>query len=159
MTPTHRAFLTVTQESLELFRSAIEGLPDAAADWLPAPGTNSLAVLVAHSVTSTRFWLRNGSGEPGSIARYREADRTPSFRVHGTNVAALVGQLDAFRAEAETILAAGTEEHLLQVVALQAEDPAEPPRSGVECLARAVAHLREHVGQAELMRDLWLGRT
>ena len=34
-----------------------------------------------------------------------------------------------------------------------------PTRTGLECLFHALAHLREHVGQAQLMRDLWLARA
>ena len=69
-----------------MLRDAIDGLPDEAADWRPVPRTNSAAVLVIHSITSTRFWLRNGSSAPGSIARYRAEERARSFEAWGVGI-------------------------------------------------------------------------
>ncbi len=159
MTPTHAATLIVLRESLGMLRDAIDGLPDEAADWRPAPGTNSVAVLVTHSITSARFFLGNGSNRPGSIVRYRAEERARSFEASGVAVAGLVKAIDAFIPEAEEMLANGDEASLAAIVDWSAEAPGEPVRSGVECLLRAVAHLREHVGQVQLMRDLWLARA
>lgn len=141
-----------------MFREALTALPDEAADWSPVSGGNTAVVLVTHSITSTRFWIGNGSGQQGSMARYRAEERAPSFEARGLTIAVLAARIDAFAAEAEQILASGDAASLEAIIDWRAEDPAEPLRTGVEALLRAVAHLREHVGHMQLMRDLWLAR-
>ena len=158
MTPTHAATLIVLRESLTMLRDAVAGLPDEAADWRPVPGTNSVAVLLTHALTSSRFFLGNGSGRPGSIVHYRAEERARAFEASGLAIGELVRAIDAFIPEAEEILANGDAASLAGVLDWRAESPGEPTRTGVECLFRAVAHLREHVGQVQLMRDLWLAR-
>jgi uncharacterized damage-inducible protein DinB len=158
MTPTHAAASQVVRESVAMIVDALDGLPDAAAEWTPAPNTNSIAVLTAHAASSTRFWLANGAGAVSSIRHYRADDRAPSFETHGKSIAALRELIQALPADAEAILAKGTEADLTTVVAWPDEDPGEPPRTGAHCIVHAAGHLREHVGQVQLMRDLWLAR-
>lgn len=155
MTPTHQAALTVAQESFAMFAEALAGLPDEALVWRPdADNTNSLAVLAAHSLSATRFWLANGAGVGKSIEEYRRVDRGPAFAAGGAGD--YPAQFDQMLSGLATLFAAGTEAHLLADVA----QPADPvmTRTGVGCLIHGIGHLREHVGQAQLMRDLWLGR-
>ena len=157
MTPTHQAALTVARESFAMFSEALAGLPDSALQWRPdAQNTNSLAVLAAHSITATRFWLGSGAGERKSIDDYRQTDRAPSFAVDGGAADDFRMQFDDMLAELVTLFASGTEPHLAAEVA----QPADPSmtKSGVVCLVHGIGHLREHVGQAQLMRDLWLAR-
>ncbi len=157
MTPTHEGALQITRESLHFLRSSIGGLPEEAMDWKPLPGASSLAVLVVHSVTATRFFLRAGSGEAGSLAEYRSGDRADAFRTAGIGKGDLLGMVTAFGGEAEAILAKGTGEHLAARVELNAaDDMPVPVRSGAGTLFAAIAHLREHVGHVQLMHDLWL---
>ena len=132
-------------------------LPDEALVWRPdAENTNSLAVLAAHSISATRFWLANGAGVGKSIEEYRRVDRGPAFDAGKGAVSDFPAQFDAMLSGVATLFAAGTEAHLLAEVA-QPADPAMT-RTGVGCLIHRIGHLREHVGQAQLMRDLWLGR-
>ena len=157
MTPTHQAALTVARESFGMFAEALAGLPDEALSWRPeAENTNSLAVLAAHSVTATRFWLGSGAGESKAIDDYRKINRAPSFAVDGGAADDFRMQFDDMLAELATLFASGTEAHLAAEVA----QPAHPSmtKSGVVCLIFGIGHLREHVGQAQLMRDLWLAR-
>ena len=157
MTPTHQAALTIARESFAMFAEALAGLPDEALSWRPeAENTNSLAVLAAHSVTATRFWLGSGAGESKAIDDYRRNDRAPSFAVAGGAAAEFAVQFDMMLAALSAVFASATEAHLAAEVA----QPADPSmtRSGVECLIHGIGHLREHVGQAQLMRDLWLAR-
>jgi hypothetical protein len=142
-----------------MLRDALDGLPDEAADWTPAPNTNSLTVLTIHSLTSLKFWLGNGSGRQMTFERYRAEDRAPSFASTAQPVAALIERIDAALPEIEAILAAGDEASLSAKLPPAPADAApDLPETGVGCLFQAVAHLREHVGQAQLMRDLWLAR-
>jgi hypothetical protein len=157
MTPTHEGALQITRESLSFLRSAIDELPEEAMDWTPLPGASSLAVLAVHSVTATRFFLRAGSGRVGSLADYRAGERADAFRTAGMSRVSLLTLIDDFGHEAVDILAAGTEAHLASRVALLANDNLPVPvRNGAGTLFAAIAHLREHVGHAQLMHDLWL---
>ena len=140
-----------------MFTEALEGLPDEALAWRPdAENTNSMAVLATHCVTATRFWLGLGAGQIGSIDEYRKRYRAPSFEVSGAAAGELKAQFDAALAELADVMARGTEAHLTARITWP-EDPSMTP-TGAEALFRAVGHLREHVGQAQLMRDLWLAR-
>jgi hypothetical protein len=157
MTPTHEGVLQITRESLHFLRTAIEDLPEEAMDWKPLPDANSFAVLVVHSITATRFFLRAGSGETGSLADYRAGARAEAFRTAGVGKQEILGAIGAFRDEAAGIVAAGTEEHLSARIELIAEDNLPVPvRNGAGTLFAAIAHLREHVGHVQLMHDLWL---
>ncbi len=52
------------------------------------------------------------------------------------------------------MLAGGTQEDLQRINSWRDEGETAIEPSGVEALFRAVGHLREHVGQVQLMRDL-----
>ena len=158
MTPTHQATLDVTRQSFAMLKDAIAGLPDEAFDWTPAPNTNSLTVLVRHCVAASRFFGGVASGIPGSIAEYRKGDRAEAFRAQGGSALTLAAAIDGATDEAERILTAGTDAHLAEMIGWPEEAPDIPVRTGAEILVNGVGHLREHVGQAQLMRDLWLAR-
>jgi hypothetical protein len=159
MTPTHQVTNDVARQSFAMLKEAIAGLPDEAFDWTPAPNTNSLTVLTRHSMGSARFFFGVASGIPGSIAEYRKGDRAEAFRAQDGNAATLTQAIDDFLPEMDRILAAGTEAHLAERIGWPEEAPDVPTRSGAEVLVAGIGHLREHVGQAQLMRDLWLARN
>lgn len=157
MTPTHAGVLQITRESLSMFRSAITDLRQEALDWKPLPTANSATVLVAHAVSASRFFLRAGSGDVGSFSEYRATSRADAFRTAGLTKDALLDMLTAFAAEAGTIVAAGTEEHLKAAVSMLSNDNfTVPERNGAGTLFAAIGHLREHLGHLQLMHDLWL---
>ncbi len=157
MTPTHEGALQITRESLQFLRSAIQDLPEAAMDWRPLPAASSVAVLAVHCVSATRFFLRAGSGDAGSLAAYRSGERAEAFRTSGVRKEDLLRTIAAFGDEAAEIVAGGTDEHLFARVELIAEDNLPVPvRTGAGTLFAAIAHLREHVGHVQLMHDLWL---
>jgi hypothetical protein len=157
MTSTHSGVLQVTRESLAMIAAAVKDLPEEALDWKPLPSANSAAVLAAHAVTATRFFLRSGSGKPSSIVEYRATERAEAFRTSGVSKDAILEMLKAFSAEAETILRAGTLEHLDATVSMPSNDNLTvPDRNGAGTLFAAIGHLREHLGHLQLMHDLWL---
>lgn len=157
MTPTHAGALQITRESIAFLRAAVADLPEAAMEWKPLPSANSAAVLVAHAITATRFFLGAGSGNVGSIAEYRATVRAAAFRTSGVGKAALLTMLDSFVDEAEGIVLNGTEAHLSALVEMPTDDGMPvPTRNGAGTLMAAIAHLREHVGHVQLMHDLWL---
>jgi hypothetical protein len=157
MTPTHEGALQITRESLAFLRSAVEDLPQEALDWKPLPSANSVTVLVMHSITATRFFLRAGSGHVGSITEYRSGERAEAFRAGNMPKDRLLLLLNEFEAEAATILGAGTDAQLAGTVSMPTTDgPPVPDRNGAGTLMAAIAHLREHLGHVQLMHDLWL---
>ena len=159
MTPTHAAALKLARESFDMLRTAIDGLPMQSMDWTPAPSTNSLDVLATHCVTSSRFWFGCGSGVHGSITAYQQTERAAAFETRGKGADDLVAMVDQFQSELAGILGAGMDADLAVTVDWAGEQTDVPTRTGLECLFHALAHLREHVGQAQLMRDLWLARA
>jgi hypothetical protein len=157
MTPTHAGALQITRESLAFLRAAVEDVPQEALEWKPLPTANSMAVLVVHAVTATRFFLRAGAGQAGSMSEYRANERAAAFRTAGVTKRQLLDMIDAFSAEAEQILAQGTEAHVSGTVSLPTNDNLPvPDRNGAGTLMAAIGHLREHVGHLQLMHDLWL---
>lgn len=144
---------SVLTQSFDMFDEALEGLPDSAVQWTPASGMSSLAVLVTHSISSTRFNLGAAVGDAVSREQYLAEDRPKSFRTQTSAMAELRQALKDARSEFESTLSRGTEDTLLAPIHWA---DAEQPLSGAECLIRAIAHLREHVGHAQVMRDLWL---
>ncbi len=154
METTHAAALAVIRQSIEMFREALRGLPDRAMDWTPAQGMSPFAVLVAHTCNSLRFFVAIGCGRPGSLQAYREGPRAASFDVHGTTVAKALTDLDQVERDLSDLLSGGTPSDLEAII----EWPEEPATvmTGTEALFRSVGHLREHVGHAQLTRDLWL---
>ena len=53
------------------FISAVNGLSPASLDWTPVPGTNSLAVLISHTMGSERFLVAHLVGVRPSSNRTR----------------------------------------------------------------------------------------
>jgi hypothetical protein len=160
MTPTHAGALQITRESLAFLRAAIADLPQSALDWKPLDSANSAAVLVAHAISATRFFLRAGSGYVGSITEYRAGERADAFRTAGVTKDDLLDLIDRFVDEAAAILAEGTPEHIEGQVEMPTTDNLPvPARNGAGTLMAAVGHLREHVGHVQLMHDLWLAEN
>lgn len=154
MDRTCAAALAITRESLEMFRAALRGLPDEAMAWSPAPGMNPLSVLVAHTCSSLRFFVAAGVGQVGSLQAYREGPRAASFAETGWDVERALEELDALESGLAALLTAAPVSALDATISWP-EDPSIA-MTGAEALFRSVGHLREHVGHAQVMRDLWL---
>jgi len=141
-------------------RSSISDLPQEALDWRPLPDASSIAVLAIHGITATRFFLRAGSGFEVSLADYRKSQRAPAFETKDVEKSVLLAALTDFEAEAEKILSNGTDAHLAADIVLTANDGLPVPvRNGAGTLFAALGHLREHVGHAQMLHDLWLARA
>lgn len=154
MHATYEAAANVADASVAMLREALAGLPGAALDWTPASGMSSVAVLVTHSAVATLAWAGVGAGVERSQETYREHDRAAAFRARGQSVEALLALLEPLPGDLRALFAAAAEGTLERETAWV--DEGGRRLTGVECLFRAVAHLREHVGHVQLMRDLWL---
>ena len=126
-------------------RSAIEGLPQEALDWVPGKDINSLCALVVHTAGAERYWIGDVvGGEPSG------RDRAAEFRTHGLDGATLKARLAAALAHSQTVL----EELTLPDL----EETYVSPRDGRQftgawCLAHAVEHTALHLGHMQIPRQ------
>lgn len=156
-TPTHLAALDDIRDALNWLRETVAGLPVEALDWPPGPGTNSIAVLGRHALSSTVFWASAGTGQDPSHRAYVQQERLPAFESRGMTARSLSAEIDETLKKLDNILREGEEAHLRSMLSWPESDAT--PRTGAGCLVHAASHLREHVGQAALTRDLWLARA
>jgi len=155
MEPTFAAAAKFARELFEEFAETVASVPREALDWHPAPGTSSLAQLAAHAATSTRFWMAAAVGQRRDILGYRRGERERAFATAGTTPGELAALLRAAGEEVARLAELGRPEQLGQLIAWADDDGTAPVLTGAEALVRAVSHLREHLGHAQLTRDLW----
>lgn len=80
MEPFFEDYLGHLQRLHESMMSSIEGLPQAALDWIPGPGMNSINVLVVHITGAERYWIGDVAAQEPS-----ERDREAEFKAFGLN--------------------------------------------------------------------------
>ena len=135
-------------------RAAIEGLPADALNWRPAgDDTNSIAILATHSLTSTREWLSVAVDEPPP-----ERDRDSEFEASARDAGELLALVDGLFEECLSLV---DKSRSVDWSALRKH---WDPGRNIElfpawALLHALEHLREHVGQMSLTRQLWEARA
>jgi uncharacterized damage-inducible protein DinB len=130
---------------------AIEGLPQAALDWMPGPDMNSLCVLVVHLTGAERYWIGDVVGRDPS-----GRDRDAEFRVHGLDEGALRKRLDDALTYSRDVLEELSPQNL--------ETVCVSPRDGREftvawSLAHTLEHTAIHLGHMQIVRQLWDQRS
>lgn len=134
----------ILHEGHDALRRIVAGLDADALDWRPGPDTNSIAALVAHSLDAERFLVSTAAGI--DVPRDREAH----FRVRVAGQDVLLALVDQVEGEVDGFLErVGTER-----LAMRVERPGRA-HPGSWWLLHALEHTREHVGQAELTRQLY----
>jgi Protein of unknown function (DUF664) len=153
--PTLTAAGEIIEGSIEGIRGAISGLPADALNWLPSrDGTNPIAVLAVHAMHSTRSWLAVAVGAP-LPARDRDAE----FRTVVDDPGELLETVDGLAEDCRALLAVDAfEPGVMRESHLRASSGRAEVVSGAWALVHAVEHLREHMGHAQLTRQLWEGR-
>lgn len=138
--------------------SSLDRLVDVAASmdaarlsWTPpAPDTNSVAVLVVHTLgNAEENILETLCGQ--SVQRDRESE----FLNCSTTINELQERWSHLRPRLEAALAQPTQVDIESAHA----HPRRGTVSGREILIVVGRHAAEHLGQAELTRDLWLAAT
>ncbi len=124
--------------------AVLDGLPNDALNWQPAPETNSLAVLAYHAWSSTESWVTRAGG--GEMPRDRDAEF--GVTMGGTALAQVVRE----RAARVRAMVAALDADTLGAVRIAPGGRAE---TAAWCLLHAVEHNQEHLGQALLTRQLW----
>jgi uncharacterized damage-inducible protein DinB len=135
-------------ESLDAMRDALVDATRDELEWRPAgEDTNSIAILVVHAMHSTRWWLSVASN-----ATMPERDRPSEFRVVATSPGELLSFFDRMSVDCRALL--DTEDTLDAAATWQAPDGEVVTRGWA--LLHGLEHLREHVAQTLLTRQLWL---
>ncbi|HET9906929.1 MAG TPA: DinB family protein [Anaerolineales bacterium] len=139
-------YLELLQDCHNGILQAIEGLPPAAMDWVPGKDMNSIAVLLAHTIGSVRYWIGDIAAQESS-----NRDRAAEFRVRGV-------EADVFK----TKLADNLEyaRNVLDKMNLQDLESTRISGDGREltvawALLHALEHATSHMGQIQITRQLW----
>lgn len=153
--PTIEAAREILEESLDELRAALDRR--SADDLNARPGgrdTNSLAVLATHALHSTRSWLSLALG-----ADPPPRDRPSEFRVVVDDPSAFMASFDEVAAACCALLAGAgpfdAGKHGIPTWRFDEDDAGEhEPVTAAWALQHALAHLGEHVGHAQLTRQL-----
>jgi uncharacterized damage-inducible protein DinB len=137
---------SLTEQHAELLKQ-LDGLTQAGLEWVPAEGANSLAVIAAHVAGSQKYWL-------GDVVSGRESkrDRPGEFATKGVGMEGLRAAMDSAMRDSEAVLSTLTPDELTETrfAPLQKGE-----RSVGWVLNHMLAHISEHVGHAQLTRQLW----
>lgn len=132
-------------------RASVEGTQPDRLDWKPAgDDSNSITVLAVHSLHSTRSWLSVAIG-----ADLPERDRPAEFRARASARQDLLALVDTMSHDCLALLdgARGVDWAAARQTHARMSGGAEQV-SAAWALLHALEHLREHVGQMQLTRQL-----
>ena len=151
-------FLTSARDLLRRnrddMRAAIDGLPPDALNWRPAgDDTSSIAAIANHSLLSTRHWFSVAVGGP-----LPDRDRPREFEFTARDAAELLAFTDGLFEQCLDLVDKGRS---VDWGALRRHWDAgrDIELFAAWALLHAVEHLREHVGQISLTRQLWENRA
>jgi hypothetical protein len=141
-------------DSLSELRAAVDGLPVEALNWRPIPDTNSIAILVAHTLGATRLWVKLAVGQ-----LLPERDRDAEFRASASDATIFMRHLDSMARECLAALDSVESVDWSAMRATQGRGgDAAPEVSAAYAVIHVTEHLRGHVDQVSLMRQLWDAR-
>ena len=144
------SYLERLQDLQDSLNKAIEGLPDEAMDWEPGSEMNSIAVLLAHTAGSLRYWIGDGAlGEPSGRVRENE------FKTRGVSSQEMQRRLDSVFDYARSSLPRLTLEDLEEGTPLKWHDK---PVSCGWTLLHALEHGFLHLGHIQITRQLWMDK-
>ena len=151
-------FLTSARDLLRRarddMRAAIDGLSPDALNWRPAgDDTNSIAAMANHAVTSARTWLSVAVEAP-----LPDRDRPTEFDFTARDSGDLLAFVDGLFEDCLSLIDSS------RTVDWAALRKHWDPGRDIElfpawALLHALEHLREHVGQMSLTRQLWENRA
>ena len=149
--PTIIAARDILSDSLDEFRKALDGCSSDQLNRRPAgEDTNGLAVLATHALDSTRSWLSLATDGP-----LPDRDRDAEFRVVVEDPVRFMAAFDARAAECRALLETDAPFEAGRTGAAPWRTyGADEPVTAAWALMHALEHLREHVGHAQLTRQL-----
>jgi len=140
-------YINLLQERHNEILEALEGLPQAALDWIPGTDMNSISVLVFHLTGAERYWIGDVAAQDPT-----ERDRDAEFRVYDVEMDVLKKRLANNLEYARSTLNKFTIQDL--------ETTRVSARNGSEftvawALLHALEHATLHLGQIQVSRQLW----
>jgi hypothetical protein len=126
-------------------RDEVRDLSVEELNWKPAPETNSIAVLVVHTLGSEAEVLRVAANVPG------ERDRPAEFRVTATDAEDLIKEID----EADSYIEAMAPRITPDDLAAERPRGDRPPETGLHWLLTNYGHAREHLAHIQLTKQLY----
>jgi hypothetical protein len=154
--PTIEAARDILGNSLDELRKALDGCSADQLNRRPSgDDTNGLAVLATHALGSTRSWL-----SLAVVAPLPDRDRDAEFRVVVDDPSAFLAAVDATAGECRALLETDRpfDPAMVGSAPWRTYD-SEEPVTAAWALLHALEHLREHVGHAQLTRQLWDERS
>ena len=131
----------------QTLRAEVAGLTPEQLDYVAAPATNSLDVLVTHIVGSeSEVWMM-------VAGKQTDRDRAAEFETRGTVASTLLERIDAADKLIDE-LAPFIDAASLGKTFERLYGP-NPKRSGAAWLIGNLAHAREHVGHLQLTKQLF----
>ena len=134
------------RDAHDMLRAAIAGLDSATLGWVPGPEQSAIGMIITHACGAEAEMLRNVLGIP------TDRDRPAEFAGGPYTPAGLLALLDAADAD-WAILAPRIDSATLRADHSRPRKPA--PQSGLYWIMRNYGHLREHVGEIGLTRQLY----
>jgi len=132
----------------QVLRDEVRELTPEQLDFTPAPGTNSIAALIAHTVGSeTELWSTVASA---GFTRNRAGE----FTTKGKTAAELIRLLDA----ADYMLDELAPRIDLNALAAVWQRPNGEAQTGAYWLINSFSHIREHMGHLQLTKQLFPDR-
>lgn len=127
--------------------AVVEGLPAEALDWTPGPEMNSLAVLLAHTAGSERYWIGEVAGEDPA-----DRQRAQEFETQGQPAEELKALLDRALAHSRMVLSGLSLDNLAEarVAPLQGRSVTVS-----WALLHSLEHTAAHLGHAQVTRQVW----
>jgi uncharacterized damage-inducible protein DinB len=140
-------YLSLLQDCHNAILEALDGLPEAALDWVPGQDMNSISVLVFHLTGAERFWIGDIAAQESS-----NRDRDAEFRVRGVGMDILKKRLTDNLEYAHIVL----EKMNLQDLESARTRPSDGSEFTVAwALLHALEHATSHLGQIQITRQLW----
>ena len=140
-----RDIISLHQDTHQQLREAIAGLEGDALNWQPGPDTSSIAIIIVHSLGAEAEMLRNLLDIPTHRVRDEEFIR---HDYQPAELEELIAQAEADWRELAPRL--GADE--LRTAIPRPNKPV--PQTGLFWLVRNFGHMREHLGQIWLTRQM-----
>lgn len=147
--PTLVAALELLDRSLQALRGAVDRLSAEQLNARPAEGANPLAVLVAHALGATESWISLAVG-----AELPPRDREAEFRTVVDDPTAFLAEVDDRSAACRGLLERAEALDATRTGFARWTSEPDEPVTAAWALLHALEHLSEHVGHAELTRQL-----
>jgi hypothetical protein len=139
---------TILHDQHRRWREVVTGLDADALNWRPGDETNSIAVLVSHALDAERFLLAS------SVDAEIERDRESHFRVVVSGPDELLAYIDEVERDVDGYLDRLTDDLVAAEITRGARSV-----TGAWWALHAVEHSCEHIGHAELTRQMWEQRN